>query len=144
MSKTSKIIYLFLTDYILNNGYMLAENPVFDLIYIKNQGAAFNIFDGCRWFLIIFSVAAAVGLMIYAVKKIEKFSVFLLFFTSMLVSGIFTNMFERLIYGYVRDYIKLNFINFPVFNISDIFINIGVFSIILIILKRSYFNKKSD
>ncbi len=153
MSRNSKTIYLILTsvffvlfnfylsDVILNSGDLLAENPVFDIMYIQNQGAAFNIFDGYKIFLIVFSAAALVFLIFYVMKHITKISVMGLFFTSLLLSGIFNNMCERLIFGFVRDYIKLNFINFPVFNISDIFINIGVFGLIFIILKNNYLKK---
>lgn len=153
MSKNSKIIYLVITsvffvifnfyfsDIILKSGYLLAENPIFDITYIKNQGAAFNIFDGQKIFLIIFSVAALGTLFFYTIKHITRISSFGLFFTALLFSGIFNNMCERIFFGYVRDYIKLNFINFPVFNISDIFINIGVFGLIFIILKNNYLKK---
>ena len=51
-------------------------------------------------------------------------------------------MCERIFFGYVRDFIKLNFVDFPVFNISDIFINIGVLGLIFIILKNNYFKKE--
>lgn len=153
MSKNSKIIYLILasiffvffnfyfTEIILENGYLLAENPVFDITYIQNQGAAFNLFDGYKIFLVLFSLAALAVLMFYVIKHITKISVFGLFFTSLLLSGIFNNMCERMFFGYVRDFINLNFIDFPVFNISDVFINIGVLGLIVIILKNNYFKK---
>ena len=104
--------------------------------YVQNTGAAFNIFDGYKIFLIIFAFVAFAALIFYAIKHINKISVFCLFFTSLLLSGIFNNMCERMYFGFVRDYIKLNFIDFPVFNISDIFINIGVLGLIFIILKN--------
>ena len=146
MSKNSKIIYLFLTsvffvlfnfyfsDYILNNGYLLTENPIFNITYIQNRGAAFSIFDGYKIFLIGFSAAALGVLIFFAIKQITKISVFGLFFTSLLLSGIFNNMCERLIFGYVRDYINLKFITFPVFNMADIFITIGVIALVAILL----------
>ena len=153
MSKNSKIIYLFITaiffillnlflsDLILNSGYKLAEITVFDITFIKNQGAAFNIFDGYKIFLIVFAILAIIALLYYVIKQIEKISVFGLFFTSILLSGIFNNMFERIMFGYVRDFIKLNFVEFPVFNISDIFINMGVLGMICVILKNNYLKK---
>ena len=153
MSKNNKIIYLFITsvffvlfnfflsEVILQNGYKLAENPVFDIIFIKNTGAAFNIFEGYKIFLVTFSIAALIFLMFYAIKHIQKISVFGLFFTAMLISGIFNNMCERVCFGFVRDFIKLNFIDFPIFNISDILINIGVIGLIIIIIKNNYFKK---
>ena len=44
------------------------------------------------------------------------------------------NCHERIVLGYVRDYIHLNFMNFPVFNMADIFITIGVIALIGILL----------
>ena len=58
-----------------------------------------------------------------------------LFFLSMLAGGIGGNLHERIALRCVRDYIKLEFINFPIFNISDIFITIGVIALIIILLK---------
>ena len=153
MTKTSKIVYLFisvlffiilngyLTDMIIHNGYKLAENPVFDITFIQNQGAAFNIFEGYRVFLITFSMLATIGIIFYTIKHIKAISTIGLFFVSLLISGIFNNMLERIMFGYVRDFIKLNFIDFPVFNLSDIFINISVIAIVVIILKNNYFKK---
>ena len=153
MSKKSKIIYLFITtiffiifnfyftDIILLNANKLIENPVFNITFVQNEGAAFNLFDGYKIFLITFSIAALLVFLFYMIKQMQKISVFGLFFGSLLLSGIFNNMLERIIFGYVRDFIKLNFIDFPVFNISDIFINIGVLGLIFIILKTNYFKK---
>ena len=45
--------------------------------------------------------------------------------------------------GYVRDFIKLNFINFPIFNISDIFINISVLAIMVIIIKNEINSRRN-
>ena len=155
MSKNSKIIYLFittvffilfnyiLTDSILINGYKIAENPVFDITFIQNQGAAFNLFEGYKIFLVTFSVIAIISLILYTLKHLEKISTIGLFFISLLLSGIFNNMYERIIFGFVRDFIKLNFVNFPVFNISDIFINIGVLGMIIVIIKNNYFKSNT-
>ena len=152
MSKTSKSIYfiicyiffiitnIYLSDLLVEklvNGYTLA-NPLFSLNYIKNTGAAFSILQDSREILIILSVIALVLLFIYVVNHIKSISLKTCFFISILSAGIAGNLHERIAYGYVRDYFQLNFVNFPVFNISDIFINVGVIAlIILIILKRT-------
>ena len=153
MSRTGKTVYLFvttiffillnayLTGLIISNGYKLPQNPVFDITFIRNQGAAFNLFEGYRIFLITFSMLAVTGIIFYTVKHIKIISAMGLFFVSMLISGIFSNMLERIMFGYVRDFIKLNFVNFPVFNLSDLFINIGVIAIVIVILKNSYLKK---
>ena len=153
MSKASKIIYIFVsivffvllngfcTDLILRNGYKLPENPIFDITFIQNQGAAFNIFEGYKVFLITFSMLAIIGILFYTIKNIKRISGLGLFFVSLLLAGIFSNMLERILFGYVRDYINLNFVDFPVFNLSDIYINIGVLAIVIIIMLNSYLKK---
>lgn len=150
MSKTGKIIYFLLSvvfftvfDLILSNETLkslafVPDNPVVDLVYVKNTGAAFSILQDARLFLIIFSIAAILGILFYTLKHLKKASVMALFWVSLLISGIFCNMLERITLGYVRDFFKLNFINFPVFNISDIFINVSVFAIVVIIVKHNF------
>ena len=148
MDKTSKYIYfiicyiffifanIYLSDLLVEklvNGYTLA-NPVFSLNYIKNTGAAFSILQDSRELLIILSVVALVLLIIYVINHIKSISLKTCFFITILSAGIAGNLHERIVYGFVRDYFQLNFINFPVFNISDIFINIGVIALIIIIL----------
>ena len=59
-----------------------------------------------------------------------------IFFVSLLTAGIAGNLHERIVFGYVRDFFELTFVNFPVFNISDIFINIGVIALIILILLK--------
>ncbi|MCM1340018.1 MAG: signal peptidase II [Muribaculaceae bacterium] len=154
MSKTSKIIYflisvlffslidVYFSELILNDlRFKAPENPFFDLIFVQNTGAAFSILENSQIFLIIFSIAAIFLILFYAIRNAEKFSTFAAFWASMLVAGIVCNMYERIYFGFVRDFIKLNFINFPVFNISDIFINISVLALIIIIVKNKYLKK---
>ena len=153
MSKKSKISYFIVTflffmifdfyfsNLILNCGYQFPENPIINLTYIQNDGAAFNILQDARLFLVVFSLIALGSIGFYVVKNISNFSSFLIFCTSMLCAGIFCNMYERIVYGYVRDFFDFNFVNFPVFNISDIFISLSVFAIVIIIIKSSYFKK---
>lgn len=117
----------------LTHGYRLS-NPVFSLNYIKNTGAAFSILQDSRELLIILSVIALFLLAMHVIKNIKSISLKTIFFISLLSAGIAGNLHERIIYGFVRDYFQLNFVNFPVFNISDIFINIGVIALIIMIL----------
>lgn len=153
MSKLSKLSYFFVTflffvifDFylsgqILKYGWKLPENTFIDFIFIQNEGAAFSILQNYKTFLILFALLAIVGIIIYIIKHIENLSFKALFCTSLLCSGIFCNLYERIVFGYVRDFIKLNFIDFPIFNISDIFINLSVLFIVIIIIKNNYFKK---
>ena len=155
MTKTSKLTYLlistvffiifdiFFSGLIIETArFKIPENPLLDLIYVQNTGAAFSILENSKIFLIGFSIFAIAGILYYAIKNIERYSVFSLYWVSMLISGISCNLYERIAFGYVRDFFKLNFVNFPVFNISDIFINVSVFAIVIIIIKKNYIAKK--
>ena len=131
---------LFLQIYLSNilvdkliHGYRLS-NPVFSLNYIKNTGAAFSILQNSRELLIILSMIALVLLALHVIHNLKSISLKSCFFIALLSAGIAGNLHERIIYGYVRDYFQLNFINFPVFNISDILINVGVIALIIMIL----------
>lgn len=154
MSKISKLIYFFVSiiffiifdlyfsELILNTlRFKLPENEVFDLIFVQNSGAAFSMFENSKVFLIGFSIIALVLILIYAVKNASKYSAIAGFWAAMLVAGISCNLYERMVFGYVRDFIKINFIEFPVFNISDVFINLSVFAIVIIIIKNNYLKK---
>ena len=154
MTKLSKMIYFFISaifltvfdlyfsELILNKlRFSYNPNPILDLIFVQNTGAAFSILEDYKYFLIVFAIIAIFIILNYTAKHVEKFSTFSVFWAAMLVSGISCNLYERIAFGYVRDFFKLNFIDFPVFNISDIFINVGVLAIIVIIIKNKYLKK---
>lgn len=157
MTKDNKIIYLLVSIifFIVFDLYFSAlildvlrfkvpQNPLIDLIFVQNTGAAFSILEDYKLFLISFSIVAILLILIYAIKNIEKFSTFAVFFASMLIAGVGCNLYERIAFGYVRDFLKLNFIDFPVFNISDIFINISVIALIVIIIKNKYLKNENN
>lgn len=148
MNKASKFIYftvcyvffvftnLYLSNVMvenLRNGFYMS-NAVFSLNYVKNTGAAFSILQDSRELLIILSMIALVLLALHVINHLKSISLKTCFFIALLSAGIAGNLHERIAYGFVRDYFQLNFINFPVFNISDIFINIGVIALIVMIL----------
>ena len=148
MNKTGRLIYFIVcyvffifTDIYLSsmivegiNDGLKIDNPVFSLNYVQNTGAAFNILSNSRELLIILSVVALILLLIYVFNHIGSISLKACFFISALSAGIAGNLQERIAFGYVRDYIQLNFVKFPIFNISDIFINVGVIALILLII----------
>lgn len=156
MTKTSKISYFLISiiffiafDIYFSNIMMscvetMPSNPVFDLIFIQNTGAAFSILENSKIFLISFSALAILAMIFYLIKHIQKASTFAIFWASLLIAGVFCNMYERIAYGYVRDFFKLNFIDFPVFNISDIFINISVAAIVIIIITNEINNRRTN
>lgn len=114
--------------------------PGLKLNYMENTGAAFSILQDYKIVLIIFAVTAIIGIFCYLVKNLKELTMMNVFMISLLLSGIACNLFERIAFGFVRDYFELSFINFPVFNISDIFINVSVI-VIMFMLFRNYSKK---
>ncbi len=110
------------------------SNAVFNLHYLKNSGAAFSLLQNAREFLIIVSIVAVTFLFLYVHNHIRNIHLISVSFIALLSAGIMSNCHERIVLGYVRDYIQLNFINFPIFNVADIFITIGVIALVIILL----------
>ncbi|MBD5402947.1 signal peptidase II [bacterium] len=110
------------------------SNAVFQLHYLKNSGAAFSLLQNGREFLIIVSIVATTLLFLYVHNHIKYIHYISVSFIGLLTAGIMSNCHERIVLGFVRDYIQLNFINFPIFNVADIFITIGVVALVVILL----------
>jgi len=129
---------LFLTRVLYKSiaGGLSFSNKFIELVFVKNTGAAFNIFPNAKEFLIILSVVVLTLLFLYVIKNLKSIWFKEIFFISLLCAGISGNLHERIALGYVRDFFHLNFVNFPVFNISDIFINIAVIVLVVIILLK--------
>lgn len=106
----------------------------FYLTYINNDGAAFSILVGKRIFLILIAVLVIVMLIRYIKKnniqnKLELVSL------ALIIGGSLGNLMDRVVRGYVIDFLdfKIFNYNFPIFNLADTFIVIGV---ILLLLKE--------
>ena len=110
------------------------SNAVFQLHYLKNTGAAFSLLQNAREFLIIVSIVSITMLFMYVHDNIKNIHLISISFISLLSAGIAANCHERIVLGFVRDYIQLNFVNFPIFNVADIFITIGVIALVVILL----------
>jgi len=108
---------------------------IFRLDFVKNYGAAFNIFSGNRIFLSLISIIFSI-LLIYLILRKKTLNQFDLFAYSFILGGTIGNGIDRILKGYVIDFINLNIINFPVFNIADISINIGFIFLLYKIFKN--------
>ena len=122
---------------IRNNLNLFESIPVipnlFNITYVQNTGAAFSILEGSRIFLIGISIFAIYLIYLFLIKN-TKLSRFDNFCYGMLIGGILGNLVDRIIYGYVIDYLSFKIINYqaPIFNLADTFI---VISVIIIVFK---------
>lgn len=121
---------------------MFAENEgitaipyLFNIIVVHNEGAAWGILSGNQIGLIILSVLLFAFLIWYFVKEKKK-SWLLVVSMAFIYGGCIGNLFDRIVFGYVRDFIQFAFWqSFPIFNFADVFLTVGVilFAIYLII-----------
>lgn len=111
---------------------------LFHFTYIQNTGAAFSSFEGQHWlFALIFLVFTVLVLWEYF-KKPLPLKPFERWCVAAIYGGGLGNMIDRVRFGYVVDMLDTVFVNFPVFNVADIFITCGS---ILLFGHLFFFNK---
>ena len=118
-----------------HTSYINKDLLFFSIDYVKNYGAAFNILSGSRIFLSTVSTIITLYL-IYLILCKKNISNLNLLSYSLILAGTVGNGIDRIIKGYVIDFINLNIIDFPVFNIADISINVGLIFIIYGLIKN--------
>ena len=104
---------------------------VLNLTYVQNTGAAFSSFEGQQWlFALIFLVFT--GLIFWEYYKVPMgFLPFERWCIAAVYGGGLGNMIDRVRLGYVVDMIETSFMDFPVFNVADIFITCGCILMLL-------------
>ena len=110
----------------------------FTIFYVRNTGAAFSILEDNTILLTIISVIFIVVLDRF-IKQEKSFTKLKVLSLGMIMGGIFGNLIDRIIHHAVIDYLSFKIINyeFPVFNLADIGITVGVVLLILsMILER--------
>ena len=113
----------------------------FNITYVQNTGAAWSILKDQRILLLIVPLIALFIINKYMNK--EKLNNFEMFIYGMIIGGIFGNLFDRLIYSSVIDFLDFTFFgyNYPIFNLADSFIVIGIILLIIISIKGEYYGK---
>ncbi len=98
--------------------------------YVHNEGAAFGIMQGKKIvFIIITAIVFAAA--VWYFKKYKPSHPLELSAAALILSGAVGNLIDRVWLGYVRDFIEVTFINFPVFNVADCAICIGAVLVII-------------
>ena len=119
LDQFSKYIITLNYDYFLNKNIF-----IFSINYARNYGAAFNIFEGNRLFLSLISIVSSL-ILIYFIFFKGRLNLLDRYGLSLILAGSLGNGIDRIIKGYVIDFINLKLFDFPIFNIADIAINIG-------------------
>lgn len=121
---------------------------MFRLRRVHNYGAAWSSLSGARWLLILIT-AAGLGVMAWLFFKIVRHPLGM-WSLALVIGGGVGNLIDRVKLGYVIDMLEAEFINFPVFNVADIFVTCGAAAAAVYYLKyyekydAKNWEKKSD
>ena len=128
--------------YLKQQGDVSLISGVLELQYLENQGMAFGLLKGRQSLFILFCIIFCVAL-IYFFIKIPKIPYYrpLIIISGFLVSGATGNFIDRVVRGYVVDFIYFSLIDFPVFNVADIYV---VCSCIALIFSILFYYKDED
>ncbi len=128
-----QLIKLIISTHLINFNFI----PNFlSLIYVENTGVAFSMLSGNRLFIILMTILL-LGVLIYMLEKEDlnskRNSKSITWSYGLLFGGILGNLVDRIIRGVVVDYVSFKIFGyyFPVFNLADLMITIGV--IILVV-----------
>lgn len=123
------------TLYLMPISEFVLIDGVFSLLYLENAGMAFGLFQGGRWVFIVFTVLA-LGFMMFFYKSMPKtrYHTVMRAFILMLVGGGLGNFIDRLRQGFVVDFFYISLIDFPVFNMADVFITIATIALGIMVL----------
>lgn len=124
--------------YLVNKYMVLGQSlPLlgnfFKLTYVRNTGAAFSFFVGFSPYLAIIGLAVSVAV-VYFHHRIPSRNYFLQIALALILGGSLGNLSDRIFRSYVIDF--LDFTVWPVFNLADIMINVGVLMLIYKLFER--------
>ena len=127
------------------HGITLIEG-FFKLTYVENRGAAFGTMQGARWLLVVFTALVLIAGGIYYVKQCKiKGTAASRLAMVLIASGAIGNLIDRFLRGYVVDMLDFYIFgyNFPVFNVADICVVVGVGLFILATFLEERKNEKA-
>ncbi|MDV7719113.1 signal peptidase II [Pediococcus ethanolidurans] len=107
---------------------------IFSLTNIRNDGAAWSILEGKTTFFYLITLVA-LGVLICFLYRTRGHWLYQISL-SLIIAGAFGNFIDRLRMKYVVDMFQLDFINFPIFNVADFALTIGVIVLFIAILKE--------
>lgn len=121
--------------YLKGNAPIVILKNVFELSYLENRGAAFGIFQNQRWIFLILTFVIMMALL-YLYGKLPAVKRYLPMRGCLIVvfAGALGNMIDRMINGYVVDFFYFKLIDFPVFNVADVYVTVTVIVAVFLFL----------
>ena len=129
-----------IVDHVLLLGEERPVLPVFSWVHLHNQGAAFSFLDDAggwqRWFFVLLAVVFS-GYLVMEIRRLPTTERLLGWAYGLVLGGALGNMWDRLVNGYVVDFVLVHYQGhpFPAFNVADSGISIGAALWILAMLR---------
>ena len=115
---------------------------IFDLSYVENRGASFGMLHGMRWLLALISLGVSLGLAWWLGRLQRPVAAI---GVGLIIGGALGNLYDRLAYGYVVDFLDFSGLWFPwVFNIADAAINVGIAFLLLDAWRTGQAEKRAE
>ena len=106
------------------HGVKTAIPGILSWAYAENRGAAFSMMSGRGILLAVLSIVLVAALILYLIRHPEANNALRYGFWMIIAGGI-GNLYDRIAYGFVVDFIRLDFVRFAIFNPADVFICFG-------------------
>lgn len=129
-----QIVKHWVTSNIPLNGSRTFIPGLLDLDNLHNTGAAWSMLEGRQWFFAVITVIAII-VVAYLMWKNRR-SAWMMTGLSLIMAGAVGNFIDRLSQRYVVDMFALKNVNFPVFNVADACLTVGVFIMLIVVLKE--------
>jgi signal peptidase II len=129
---------LWVVESLLENSNIDILGNFLSFLYIKNRGAAFGILQNKLYFLAAITIVVVIGIIYYIFKFKPQWGMVRISL-SLIISGALGNLVDRIVYGYVVDFIALHLGDiyyFPIFNIADILVVTGTMLLTFYLLKE--------
>ena len=132
---------LFISNILILNRSITIIPNFFYLTYTHNYGGAWSIFDNSTLFITIVSFLIIIGIIYYLFKNKVTRKIEIVGY-SLLLGGAIGNLIDRIVYGYVIDFLDFHILgyDFPIFNIADIGIVIGIILLLVSMILEVYKN----
>lgn len=143
LTGVDQLIKYFAVSALQGIPYITVIKNIVRFKYVENTGAAFSLFSQNTTALsIVTGIVILAGIIIIALGKIK--SKYILTCAVMIISGGLGNLIDRILRGYVVDYIDLLFVKFAVFNFADCLVTVGAFMIIIYLFVSMFNDRKKD
>jgi len=135
LSLLDQITKIFAVQALKGNDGIPLWKDVLELYYIENTGTAWGLFGGARIFFIVITIIIffVITFIIFRLP-FSKRNIPLLINGILLGAGAVGNFIDRTMLGYVRDFIYFKLIDFPIFNVADMYVSVGICMFAILIL----------